>query len=325
MTTANQNQSPAERPHGTRARYVHGPGPGTGPGCRCQQCTRANRERYRQESRLRAYGQWQPYVAAEPVREHIRALQVDGTGWRRVAQLAGLSLSTLNKVLYGGPGDRPPPGRVRAETAEAILRVRPSLAPGALTDATGTRRRLQALVANGYSQAQLAARLGKTGSNLGAMMRLDQVTTQTCDTVRQLYDQLWDQAPAEHDQHTRQAAVRARNHARARGWVPPLAWDDDLIDRPEAWPAEGWQRSTRKTHRSAELAEDAAELLGQGHTRQHAADRLGVNLAALEQALLRTRQREAAGHLAAEHQSQRALFADAAAAVAEAGFQAEAG
>ena len=29
------------------------------------------------------------------------------------------------------------------------------------------------------------------------------------------------------------AAARARSHAAARGWLPPAAWDDDLIDIPD--------------------------------------------------------------------------------------------
>jgi transcriptional regulator with XRE-family HTH domain len=262
-------------------------------------------------------------VDGDPVRQHVRDLQASGTGWRRVAELAGLNRSTLNKILYGGPGDRPPARRIRAETAQAILRVRPSLAPHALTDAIGTHRRLQALVAAGHSQAQLAARLGVTRPNFGAMMGRGQVTVQTREAVRDLYDQLWNQRPPEHDQHSRQAASRARNLARARGWAPPLAWDDDLIDRPDARPAEGWQRSTRKTHRASELAADATELLAQGSTREQAAERLGVKLAALEQALLRTRQRKA-NRVGAEHETQRALFASAAASAAEASFEAEA-
>jgi transcriptional regulator with XRE-family HTH domain len=320
MTTS---QRSAQRAHGTRTCYVNGPGPGSGPGCRCEPCSAANREQARLESRLRAYGQWQPYVDAEPVRQYVCELRASGTGWRRVAELAGLSQSTLSKILYGGPGDRPPAKGVRAETAKAILAVRPSLAPHALTDATGTHRRVQALVAGGHSQAQLAGRLSMTRPNFGSMMQRDQVTVETREAVRELYDQLWNQPPAEQDHHSRQAASRARNHAAERGWVPPLAWDDDKIDDPAARPAEGWQRSTRKTHRSAELAEDAAELLTQGSTREQAAERLGVKLTALEQALLRTRQREA-DQATAEHETQRAVFADAAAAGAEAGYQAEA-
>jgi len=309
------------RPHGTRARYVLGPGPGKGPGCRCDDCRAANRAAASRRDRQILYGRWQPYVDAEPAREHLRALSAAGIGWKRAAELAGLSTSAVSKLLYGGPGERPPSRRIRPQTAGAILAVKPSagqLAPGALTGITGTRRRLQALVATGWSQARLAGELGLTGANFGAMMRCDQVTAGTARAVSELYDRLWNQSPPGHDQRTRIAASRARNYAAARGWVPPLAWDDDVIDDPDGRPADGWKRRARSKRRSAELAEDAGELIRQeGYTREHAAARLGVSLGALEAALSRTRHARES-----EHEVQRARFA---AAAADPGLEAEAG
>jgi hypothetical protein len=37
-------------------------------------------------------------------------------------------------------------------------------------------------------------------------------------------------------------STRARDAAARRGWVPPLAWDDDEIDDPQARPARGPRR-----------------------------------------------------------------------------------
>jgi hypothetical protein len=282
------------RAHGTRARYVLGPGPGRGPGCRCDACTAANRAAEIKRSRAILYGRWQPYVDAGPVREHLRALAAAGIGHRRVVELAGVSSGSLSKILYGGPGDRPPSRRVRPQTAEAILAVRPGpeqLAPSALVDITGTRRRAQALVATGWSQARLARELGLTAANFCAMLRRDQVTAGTARAVSDLYDRLWNQPPPEHDQRTRGAASRARRHAEREGWAPPLAWDDDQIDLEGGRAAEGWRRPARMTCPSAGLAEDAAELMGgQGYTREHAAGRLGVSVWALERALSASRQ-----------------------------------
>jgi hypothetical protein len=284
------------RPHGTRARYVHGPGPGRGPGCRCEACTAANRRAAGQRDRQIIYGRWQPYVDAGPAREHLQALSAAGVGWKRAAELAGVSTGAVSKLLYGGPADRPPTRRIRPETAAAILAVRPAagqLAPSALTGSTGTRRRLQALVATGWSQARLARELGLTGANFGAMMRRDQVTAGTARAVSELYDRLWNQLPPEQDQRTRIAASRARRYAAARGWAPPLAWDDDVIDDPRGRPAESWKRAARRA--SADLAEDAGELIGlQGYSRQNAAARLGVSIGALDQAFRRMRSSEAA-------------------------------
>lgn len=235
----------AERSHGTRARYVFGPGPGRGPGCRCTACRAANREQAARRERQIIYGRWQPYVDAAPVREHLETLSAAGIGWRRAAGRAGVSDGAVSKILTGGPGNRPPSRRVRPQTAAAILAVQASashLAPAALTGGTGTRRRLQALVAAGWSQSRLARELGITPGNFCAMMRRELVTAATARAVCALYDRLWKLPPPEHDQRTRIAASRARRYAAARNWAPPLAWDDDQIDQPGASPCTGWKR-----------------------------------------------------------------------------------
>jgi hypothetical protein len=112
-----------ERLHGTRARYVMGPGPGQGPGCRCAPCRAANRAAENQRTKLIAYGRWQPYVDAGPAREHVRQLAARGIGWKQAAMLAGVPTGAMSKLLYGGPGGRPPSQRVRPGTAAAILAV----------------------------------------------------------------------------------------------------------------------------------------------------------------------------------------------------------
>lgn len=278
------------RPHGTRARYAFGPGPGAGTGCRCRACSAANRDAENRRNRLRAYGQWQPYVDAAPARRHVRQLADCGIGWKQVAALSGVSTGALSKLLYGGPGSRPPTQRIRPETAARILAVQPSadgLADRALVPAIGTHRRLRALVAVGWSQARLGARLGILRGNFGQMMVRPQVTAATARAVRDLYDELWNQPPAEDGHRAKISAARARNHARAQGWPPPAAWDDDRIDDPDAQPAEGWERSARLALGGVELAEEGSELIGQGYSREQAADRLGVRRDTLEQALRR--------------------------------------
>lgn len=275
------------RAHGTRACYVWGPGPGPGPGCRCAACTTANRADAVRRARLRAYGRWQPFTDADPVRQHLEALSRAGIGWKRAAELAGTSSSVVSRLLFGGPGDRPPPQRVRPDTATAILAVpitAASLGGGSLVPAAGTRRRLQALVAIGWSQSQLASRLGVLPSNFSAVLARERVTAATARAVKSLYDQLWDRPPAEADHRSRIAAARARRRAQARGWPPPAAWDDQAIDNPAAAPAPGWQR-TRMS--SAELADEARDLLVQGLTRDHAAQRLGRTRYAIDKALSR--------------------------------------
>ena len=113
--------------------------------------------------------------------------------------------------------------------------------------ATGTHRRIQALVATGWSQAKIGGRLGMTPANFAAMMRRDQVTAATERAARAVYDELWNRPPPETGQREKIAAARARNYARANGWAPPLAWDEDQLDAPDGKPAEGWQRAARTT------------------------------------------------------------------------------
>jgi transcriptional regulator with XRE-family HTH domain len=280
------------REHGTRACYVFGPDGGSdrSRGCRCRPCAGANRAAENERNRQIAYGRWEPYVDAGPAREHLGVLAASGIGWKRAAMLAGVSTSVVSKILYGGPGSRPPARRIRPETEAAILAVSPSpalLAGKAPVDATGTRRRMQALVACGWSQAKLAARLGVLPGNFGDMIyRRPMVTAATARAAEKLYGELWDKPPPESSHREKIAASRARRYAAARGWPPPLAWDD--IDDPQASPAEGWQRGAgAEPPRGAELAAEARELEDLGLTRQEVARRLGVAPASLARAMSR--------------------------------------
>ena len=253
-------------------------------GCRCYTCARAVSEYEARRQRLIAYGQWQPYVDAEPVRAHVRMLMSAGIGRRTIARASGVPEGTLKKLLYGRPAaDRAPSRRVRPETGRRILRLTPSvelLAAGAPVDATGTTRRLQALIAIGWTQTALAARLGWTVGNFHRLLRQTRVSAGTARAARALYDELWNTPPAEHDHAGRQAAARARNTAHRNGWPPPMAWDDNTIDDPDAHPDRG-----APARRRAAIAENAAELTAQGYTRAQIADRLGITKNALDRAL----------------------------------------
>lgn len=206
--------------------------------CRCYICGYANATYCAARERAIAYGTWRPFVDAAPVREHLLRLRECGVGLRRIAEVAGVDRKRLQAILAGrserGTG---PQEKVRPQLAQAVLAVEPSLdllASKTAIDSSGSRRRLQALVAMGWSQAKLAERLGWTPANFWRLMNSARVTVATVRAVRALYDTLWNQAPPEEGQHDKIAASRARNHAQANGWQPPLAWDDDLFDVPDA-------------------------------------------------------------------------------------------
>jgi AraC-like DNA-binding protein len=219
----------ARHQHGTRAAFVL-------DRCTCRPCRDANTAVEAHRRKEQAYGRWQPYIEAEPARQHVRLLQARGMGWKRVAHAAGLSPSVLWKLLYGDPSrNLAPSKRIRPSTAAAILNVTADLdALGARTpvDATGTRRRLQALVAAGWSMSQLAQRLNRQPSNFNRLFYETTCGAATARQVRALYAELWMTPPPEATHRQRIAATRARNLAAQKRWPPPLWWDDDDIDDP---------------------------------------------------------------------------------------------
>jgi DNA-binding CsgD family transcriptional regulator len=100
-------------------------------------------------------------------------------------------------------------------------------------DATGTRRRIQALVALGWTQNQLGQRLGASRSVVSQLARgrtYPQVEHATAERVTLLY---------EHLSGTPGPSEQARARARRAGYAPPCAWDEHTIDDPAAGPDYG--------------------------------------------------------------------------------------
>jgi hypothetical protein len=254
-------------------------------GCRRPACLERSAEYDRTRNRLVAYGRWQPFVDAEPVRLHIRMLMSYGIGWQRVCKLAGVSNGCVSRILYGAPHEGGPrTRRVRTATADKITAVKPTfdqLAGNARVDGTGTRRRLQALIANGWPQNQLGAAMGIRHHRLiWDHVRQDVVAADTARRVRALYDELWNVDPLTRGVSQR-FACEARQRAEGYGWVPPGAWDDDYIDSPAATPDLG-----ERVDRYTAIAEDARWLMDEhGYTRSQAAHRLGITKDHLERAL----------------------------------------
>lgn len=235
----------AQHQHGTYACY-------TLDSCRCEPCCAAQSAYSAGLMRRQAESAWNPdrspMVDAEPARAHVNALRDQGMGAKRIAAAAGISNGAMTKLLYGtyvttgmgksagryGIGElrRGPSERLRRETADRILAVRLELGPGARVDAVGSVRRVRALVALGWSQSKIAQRLGIRPTNLHLARGCPSTTYATALAVRALYDELSMQLPPELTHRDRIAANRARNYSRARGWLPPLALDEDRLDDP---------------------------------------------------------------------------------------------
>ncbi|GAB3166730.1 hypothetical protein GCM10027059_26140 [Myceligenerans halotolerans] len=273
----------APHEHGTRNAYVL-------DYCRCLPCKEAAMAYETERKRKHAYGRAaEEWTDGDVVREHLATLQAAGLGWKRIAGLAGVSTGAVSKILFGASlGDgrrRPPCVRVRRETADKILTVRPSLhalAPAAPVAGVGTARRVQALAALGWSTPQIAARSGVDRQAIDRALRGQDVSAATARAIGDVYDRLWDQAPPEGDRWERAAAVRARHRAAASGWVPPAAWDDDVIDDPAAQPARA-EGSSGADDRLTEWL----HLVRSGEDHGRAADRVGVTLDTVERTAYR--------------------------------------
>lgn len=236
----------ANHQHGTRACYVL-------DRCRCHPCAKANTEAETNRHRQKAYGRYNKYVPAGPVREHIQALRDAGMGLKTVAKRTGIGTGTISKIVYGvyapgtggrnGKGDliRPPSRRVLRETAEKIYALDPDwngplpLADGAILDeqtSAASSRKLQALVALGWSMSELGRRLGITWTQnaMPVIKGERRLTAATARRANELFEQLCMTLPPETNQRQRIAASRSRRYALEHGWVPPLALE--LDDEP---------------------------------------------------------------------------------------------
>jgi hypothetical protein len=221
--------------HGTYACY-------TLDRCRCFPCAAAVREYEQNRVRQHAYGRWDNYVDATPAREHVRALMDAGMGWKRIAAAAGVASSSMWKLLYGqkkADGTQAVSRRIVKANAEKLLAVRLDLADGACVSSLGATRRIQALVALGWSQSKLAGHLDIGPANFTPLAhgRREAVTVAHDRAVRVLYEELSMRRPPEAEWRDKIAAARSRNYAKARGWLPPLAWDDEHLDDPAYQPA----------------------------------------------------------------------------------------
>lgn len=244
--------------------------------CRCTLCTDAATDEERRR-RLDAFIGAEPRrVDAGPVREHVRALQAAGLGYRRVAALAGVAPSTVAKIIHRDPSrtDGGPRARVEPGTARRILAVRATVdtvSDGGVIDATGTLRRLHALHARGWSRRALAGRLGVEHNTLMHIERTGTSSGRLARAVRALYEELWDQAPPSATPPERAAITRTLRWARENAWPVPAAWDDGLIDDPAASPAVESLDGDEVTERLDELV----FLASTGEDLDRAARRLG--------------------------------------------------
>lgn len=190
----------------------------------------------RRRRRLIAYGKWDPFLPAEPVRAHVQAVLETGMPLTAFAKNLGRTPGALRHLMYGTRGQRGE--KVTRELGEMLLGYWPALSDfpdSASVDSLGTRRRVEALAVVGWPKAALAERLGRPERAFAASCQSARVSAGMAKAVARLYDELWNQRPEDHGVHS-WVADRCRRAAVRDGVAGPLAWDDERIDDPRAVP-----------------------------------------------------------------------------------------
>ena len=154
---------------------------------------------------------------AAQAREHVKALRGLGWTYEGIAQAAGLSSYVPHKLDIGQTKT------LRAESEKALLAV--PLVPSdshRSGDSAGTRRRVQALAWMGWPCSEVAYRAGTTRSSLATLILPDRrISFALARRVAAVYEELC---------MTFGPSKVAAGKARQLGFVPPLGWDEDLID-----------------------------------------------------------------------------------------------
>lgn len=203
--------------------------------CRCEACRARRAKDERQRAHRAKLGQTQKFVNAIITVPRIMQLQREGWTYSDIETVSGVSVPTIQRIMCGKTK------RVEQETADAILGTLPEMrgrAPEPRTvDATGTIRRLRALVAVGWTFWAISERAGHAKTWALQVTHSTVVTTATRDLIAAVYDDLWDAPPPQETPRERQTVARSRRLAERNGWGSPLSWDDDTIDDPGAEPA----------------------------------------------------------------------------------------
>ncbi|EYR64642.1 hypothetical protein N866_07055 [Actinotalea ferrariae CF5-4] len=161
------------------------------------------------------------------VRPHVVALMAAGGSARAIGEAASCSPTTVRQIAAGQTSS------VKRPLAARLLRVRVQDLlnrdrPRDRLPATGAVRRVQALLALGHSHATITAAMP------GPHQSLDVMGTRQRWVFRDMHHAVV--AAYERLSMTPGRSRITRTRALAKGYVPPLAWDDDTIDDPTVAP-----------------------------------------------------------------------------------------
>lgn len=246
--------------------------------CKCPACLERCRTYQRSRHRKQGYGTWQPLIDAEPVRQHLLNLNAAGMSYKVIAAQLGRSTACVTRFIYDLSPTQPRKKRTRPELAAEILAVTASdLTPG-MIDATGARRRIQALAANGWPLISLGPHIGVSPATVGRIARQRYVFRPTARAVAECYEQLRGQRPEDHG-ITAGSVLKTRNRAVREGWRDPVWWDDmGHIDDPDFDPAAA-EKPLGRDELAALRRAEIAHLAAFGCSPEHIHKRLGEEVA----------------------------------------------
>lgn len=247
--------------HGTASRYRGDARNNRWAPCRCEPC-RTARRRQRKAVELhivRGRGSRHPL---EPVIAHIELLMRSGWTLNAIEKASGVDRRGMFNIRNRRQKT------VHHATAARLFKLQPGATPH-LVDATGARRRIQALVVMGWSMSKQAeeAGLSHTAIEEIASGLRRHVVFSTHEAIRALYRQR---------SRTRGPSGWARSFGARQGWHGPMDWDDidDVSANPElAEPYKAIAKGGRDTLRRQEIR----HLLDCGESVASIARQMDVN------------------------------------------------
>ncbi|MFD3537404.1 hypothetical protein [Streptomyces sp. NPDC058664] len=209
----------------------------------------------------------------QPVIDHLHTLQLryDRASCAFIARTAGVNASTLASALMDHTRD--PRRGINTAIARRILALAELPPPACprrtqVTD-TGLLRRLRALCAAGWS----LEKIGTTGGISTKMLTAFASTNcpRSTPALRGAILAAWEQLS-----HQPGPSPAARRRARAKGWAPPLAWDNETIDDPAVSPSGIRNPSNQPPWNPDLLHHELGFLTHLGLSKTQALKRLGL-------------------------------------------------
>lgn len=167
-------------------------------------------------------------VPAETVRPHVLWLKAQGLSDSRIAELAGVSRNTVERVKLGRSVWI---GTDNARRILAVLGTDPG--PDSMVPNDGFRRRVEALQLQGWTLGEIGRRLGVNG-HVWDRCKYKRMKYSEVQRFIPILERLANETPPLDTAGRRRAAGKARHTAERRGYVNLFGWDD--IDDPTEKP-----------------------------------------------------------------------------------------